>query len=330
VLHNSIEPKGITPIEIRKTPLVMENLMKLNEGNSYFKGISPSALNSYIECRLKFYFRHVAKIREADEVEEELDARVLGNFLHHVMERFYKGIVDRKKSREILPSDFNDFDKRIEDLIDEVFIESYRLDPSKKVKYEGQRLVVREMVKRFSHRIIEMDRMHSPFYMEALEMDGLTLTIPLSNPPFRAVIGGKIDRVDRKENQVRIIDYKTGKDKLSFESVASLFVRDDAGRNKAAFQTLLYAMLYRQSTNGNENLRITPGLINRMNLFDEEFSFGLKLGRDTINDIDPLLPEFEQGLRQVFEELFDPTKPFDQTTEVENCQFCPYGQICYR
>jgi hypothetical protein len=330
VLHNSIEPKGITPIEIRKTPLVMENLLKLNDGNSYFKGISPSALNSYIECRLKFYFRHVAKIREADEVEEELDARVLGNFLHHVMERFYKGIVDRKKSREILPADFNDFDKRIEELIDEVFIESYRLDPAKKVKYEGQRLVVREMVKRFSHRIIEMDRMHSPFYIEALEMDGLTLTIPLSNPPFRAVVGGKIDRVDRKENQVRIIDYKTGKDKLSFESVASLFVRDDAGRNKAAFQTLLYAMLYRQSTNGRENLRITPGLINRMNLFDEEFSFGLKLGRDTINDIDPLLPEFEQGLRQVFEELFDPKKPFDQTTDVDNCQFCPYGQICYR
>jgi hypothetical protein len=92
VLHNPIQPQGITPIVVSKNPQVMETLFKLNEGNIYFKGISPSALNSYIECRLRFYFRHVAKIREPDEVEEELDARVLGNFLHDVMERFYKRI----------------------------------------------------------------------------------------------------------------------------------------------------------------------------------------------------------------------------------------------
>ena len=52
--------------------------MKLNDGNPYFQGISPSALNTYMECRLKFYFRHIARIKEPNEVEEELDARVLG------------------------------------------------------------------------------------------------------------------------------------------------------------------------------------------------------------------------------------------------------------
>ncbi|MDQ2657942.1 MAG: PD-(D/E)XK nuclease family protein, partial [Bacteroidota bacterium] len=89
VLHNPVQPRSITPVSIVKNEEVLHNLIKLNEGNAYFKGISPSALNSYIECRLQFYFRHVAKIREADEVEEELDARVLGNFLHDVMENFY-------------------------------------------------------------------------------------------------------------------------------------------------------------------------------------------------------------------------------------------------
>jgi CRISPR/Cas system-associated exonuclease Cas4 (RecB family) len=334
ILHNSIQPKGIHPITVRKNAQVMEGLMKLNEGNIYFKGISPSALNSYIECRLKFYFRHVAKIREADEVEEELDARVLGNFLHDVMERFYKRIGEKKQSKLIEETDFVNYDGTIDVLIDEVFIEAYRLDPSRKVLYEGQRLVVKEVVKRFAHRIIEMDKAYVPFTIEALEQEGLTFTLDIEHAPHKAVIGGKIDRVDRKGNLLRVIDYKTGKDKLNFESVASLFTRDGK-RNKAAFQTLLYALLYKQNYLSSSSVygpevKLIPGLINRMNLFDEGFSFGLKMGREPVTDVTTLLPEFESRLQQVFEELFDPEQPFDQTEDLLNCKMCPYRQICYR
>jgi hypothetical protein len=334
VLHNPIQPEGINPIVVRKNAQVMESLMKLNEGNIYFKGISPSALNSYIECRLKFYFRHVAKIREADEVEEELDARVLGNFLHDVMERFYKRIGEKKQNKLIEESDFLNYATAIDGLIDEVFIEAYRLDPAKKVVYEGQRLVVREVVKRFAHRIVEMDKAYVPFTMEALEQEGLTFTLDINHAPHKAVVGGKIDRVDRKGDLLRVIDYKTGKDKLNFESVASLFARDGK-RNKAAFQTLLYALLYKQNylppaSPNEQKLKLVPGLINRMNLFDEGFSFGLKVGREQVTDVDILLPEFQERLQQVFEELFDPTQVFDQTDDVLNCKLCPYSQLCYR
>jgi hypothetical protein len=331
VLHTPIAPQGIHPIVIRKNQQVMESLMKLNEGNTYFRGISPSALNSYIECRLKFYFRHVAKIREPDEVEEELDARVLGNFLHDVMERFYKKIGERKQSRQIEISDYDNYEPRIAALIDEVFIEAYRLDPNKKVKYEGQRLVVKEIVKRFAHRIVEMDKAYAPFTIEGLEQEGLTFTVKIDHPPFKAVVGGKIDRVDRKENVLRVIDYKTGKDKLDFESIASLFSRAST-RNKAAFQTLLYALLYKENfiSHSAPALKLVPGLINRMNLFDDSFAFGLKIGREQITDVHHLFPEFEERLKALFDELFDPEKPFDQTSDLGNCTNCPYGQICYR
>ena len=332
ILHNAIQPQGIHPIVIRKDDQVMFNLFKLNEGNSYFRGISPSALNTYIECRLKFYFRHVAKIREPDEVEEELDARVLGNFLHDVMERFYKSIAERKGSKQIEEADFQNYEVILDSLIDEVFIEAYRLDPGKKVLYEGQRLVVKEIVKRFAHRIVEMDKGYTPFTMEALEQQGLTYTLSIDHAPHTAVVGGKIDRVDRKGDLLRVIDYKTGKDVLHFESVASLFSRD-ARRNKAAFQTLLYALLYKQNflvRPETSQVKLVPGLINRMNLFDEGFSFGLKVGKEQITDVEILLPEFEVRLKQLFEELFNPEHTFDQTTDIDNCKYCPYGQICYR
>lgn len=332
ILDNPVQPGGINAIVVEKDKQVMEDLIRLNEGNAYFRGISPSALNTYIECRLKFYFRHVAKIKEAQEVEEELDARVLGNFLHEVMEQFYKSIDAEKGNRTIEFSDFKNYENRIEKLIDAVFIKAYKLNPDKPVSYEGQRLVVKEMVKRFAHRIVEIDRSYAPFVIEGLEQEGVMYTVNIDKPPFKVVIGGKIDRVDRKNNVLRVIDYKTGKDKLSFETIASLFTRDE-GRNKAAFQTILYALLYKRNFlhNGEgASWKVVPGLINRMNLFDEEFSFGLKMGKEPLTDADGLLAEFETSLRTLLNEMFEPSIPFDQTRDLTNCKMCPYGPICYR
>lgn len=328
ILHNPIQPLPINPITIEKNKEILESLSLLNEGNVYFKGISPSALNSYIECRLKFYFRYIARIKEPNEVEEDIDARVMGNFLHDVMELFYKRIREKKKSKTIETGDFDQVEKVIDQLIEEVFILQYHLEPGKKVEFEGQRLVVREVVKRFAMRIIDLDKSYAPFTMEAIEQGGMLYRMKINQSPGWAVIGGKIDRVDSKDNLFRIIDYKTGKDKLDFESIPALFARDDK-RNKAAFQTLLYALLYKTNLT-SANAKMIPGLINRMSLFEDTFQFGFTMNRQPITDVTPLLPEFEEHLRTLMEEIFNPEEKFDQTPIVESCRYCPYQNICYR
>jgi ATP-dependent exoDNAse (exonuclease V) beta subunit len=126
-----------------------------------------------------------------------------------------------------------------------------------------------------------MDRAYAPFVMEALEQEGLSYAIRLDNSKDPVILSGKIDRVDRKDDVIRVIDYKTGKDRLDFESVPSLFSREDK-RNKAAFQTMLYALLYK-ANHKSIGLRIIPGLINRMNLFDQNFQFGLKVGKEYVD-----------------------------------------------
>lgn len=334
ILHNPILPQAITPVSIPKNDEVMKNLVKLNEGNSYFKGISPSALNSYIECRLQFYFRYVARIREPNEVEEELDARVLGTFLHELMEKFYKNLAASKGNKLIEKKDFLHVSATLDLLIDQVFIKAYKLDAERPVEYAGQRLVVKEIVKRFATQIIKMDEAYAPFTMEALEQEGLIYPIAIDKLPYEVILGGKIDRVDSKGNLLRIIDYKTGKDELDFEDIESLFDREGR-RNKAAFQTLLYALMYvnsraNQGEGHQHRRRIVPGLINRMNVFDESFQFGLKVGRQHVDDVSEMFPEFEQRLKSLFEELYDPDQPFDQTTNTENCKYCSYSHLCYR
>jgi len=328
VLHNPIQPLPIKPITIEKNEAIVELLSLLNEGNVYFKGISPSALNSYIECRLKFYFRYIARMKEPNEVEEDIDARVMGNFLHDVMELFYKRIREKKKNKTIETVDFDQSEKAIDQLIEEVFILQYHLEPGKKVEFEGQRLVVREVVKRFAMRIVELDKDHAPFTMEAIEQGGMLYRMKINQSPGYAVIGGKIDRVDSKNNIFRIIDYKTGRDKLDFESISSLFAREDK-RNKAAFQTMLYALLYKSNLT-NSDAKMVPGLINRMSLFEDTFQFGFTMNRQPITDVSPLLPEFEEHLRVLMEEIFNPAEKFDQTQVVETCRYCPYKNICYR
>lgn len=331
IVDNPIHPSGITPLEIKKTDEVMSALFKLNEGNSYFRGISPSALNSYIECRLQFYFKHVAKVREADEVEEELDARVLGNFLHDVMENFYRRLEKLKGTNQVEKNDFKEADKVIDGLIDDVFRRTYKLDPSRPVVYGGQRLVVREIVKRFAQKIIRMDEDYAPFRIEALEKDGLLYPLTIDREPFQVMLGGKIDRVDSKGDVLRIIDYKTGKDELNFQDIDSLFTRQKF-RNKAAFQTLLYALMYVHAIpkSGEGPQRIVPGLINRVNVFDDDFEFGLTIDRKHVSDAAVMFPRFREKLKELFEELYDREQPFDQTSNLEACRLCSYRRICYR
>jgi hypothetical protein len=246
-----------------------------------------------------------------------------------VMETFYKKLYERKKNKSVEAGDFENVEVVIDQLIDEAFIKTYRLEPGKKVDYEGQRLVVKEVVKRIARRILDIDKEYTPFVMEAVEQEGLLYNVKISHAPGYAVVGGKIDRVDRKGNEVRVIDYKTGKDKLDFESVASLFARDEK-RNKAAFQTLVYALLYKTTTSLSEGTNLVPGLMSRANIFEDTFEFGLKMDKQLVTNVDKILPEFEIELKNLLEDIYNPDGVFDQTTVTETCKFCPYQNICYR
>jgi CRISPR/Cas system-associated exonuclease Cas4 (RecB family) len=332
ILHNPMRPALAAPIIVTKDERVFRALAKFQTSTPDRKYLSPTTLNDYIECRLKFYFRHVAGIREAKEVEDDLDARILGNFLHKVMELFYVSVLKRKGTRIIEANDLTGYEHAIDELIDQVFKDTYRLDPAKPVIYEGQRLVVKEVVKRFIEEIMRKDKAYAPFEMVALESRDLTYTIRpavAGNPEVQ--LGGSIDRADRKGDLIRVIDYKTGKDTTDIKGKVSDLVNRDADRNKAAFQTMLYALLfYKNARPQDQNVKLVPGLMNRVNLFEENFTFGLKIGRDYVQNAIPLLPEFEENLTRLVAELYDPAVPFDQTSDTNVCKWCPYQEICCR
>jgi hypothetical protein len=327
ILSNPIQIAEVKPIEVAKTPEVIAAFVKYTDPQG--KGISPSALNDYIECRLRYYLKYIARMEEAKEVEEDVDARIFGNFLHNVMDWFYHELIDRKKSRDITPEDLHpaNVDELLEPLIDRAFRQQYDPESTESIEYRGQRVVVRAIVRQFAQRILALDRDHAPFTIELIEEKKFNapLVIPgLSQP---VIISGRIDRIDSKDGLVRVIDYKTGKDELSMDSIASLFTREGK-RNKAAFQTILYSWLYHQ--NETNSGPIVPMLMNRKNLFKEEGLKPFSMARQGISDIRPYLPEFEKRLKTLLEELYNPDMLFTQTSETSNCKFCLYKNMCRR
>jgi hypothetical protein len=109
--------------------------------------------------------------------------------------------------------------------------------------------------------------------------------------------------------------------------VEELFDRE-VDHPKAAFQTLLYAWMYKNAT-GEAGL-IQPGLMNMRNLFSEDFRFGLVMKNQRLEEVNALLPEFEARLRELMEEVFNPEVPFDQTYNLKNCLYCDFARICHR
>ena len=146
-------------------------------------------------------------------------------------------------------------------------------------------------------------------------------------------IGGKIDRIDRLENSYRVLDYKTGKGKMFLNSLDELFDQENNTRNRAAFQTFLYAKLFGTRDNP-ENIPVTPGVYLIRDIFGQGFRYHFSLGSAKSNtaiwDYSSIDQEFTDQLISLLNSLFDPGTSFVQTKEEGTCRNCIYRGICHR
>jgi hypothetical protein len=342
VLSNPVALSEIASLTIEKNTSIRKILEKyfVVSGKSQSR-LTPSALNTYLDCRMRFYFKYVAGLYESDVVQEEVDPMVFGNLLHRTMELVYKRFIGAKQTSLIHQQDFPVIQKGLDEAIEQAFVEHYGRPSSKKFEFEGRNIIVREIIKKFSSKILESDKAYAPFEIKGLELDGkdgfrLELPVNYNGQTQHVGLKGIIDRIDLKNEQIRVIDYKTGKDRKEIESIASLFDRDNKNRNKAAMQTMFYGLLYREKF-PDQPYRIMPGLYNSKELFADNFDIRLKLkipdkkgAYEVIEDFSPYRDEFIAGLKGLLEEIFDPAVPFDQTGEVRKCGYCPYIGICNR
>lgn len=331
-------PVGVqatAPITIQKTDAVVREMEKFLVGatGQSEKAFSPSVLNAYLDCRLKFYLQQIAGLQEKEEISEEVDASVFGNIAHYSMEFLYGGFMERKKRDTLEERDFLDLKKNwVFPAVEKGIRKFYRLEENADTKLSGQLAIVRDVMQKYLERILELDEMDAPFRI--LSMEKKYQAFVALEDGRNVALKGFIDRVDLKGETVRLIDYKSGKDEKNFASIESLFDLDLEKRNKAAFQTMFYGLLYQSMHPGNA-LPLKPALFNFRQIFEDDFNpyLQIKSARNPAEEVEDYrnyAEEYEALLGATLEEMFDPTVSFTQTNIVKKCEYCAYRGICGR
>lgn len=238
-----VASSAVPPISVQKTAEVEKLLSDFLSGGP--RALSASAINTYLDCPLKFYFSVLEQIQEEDEITETVERDVFGSILHKVMEDLYvpfKGKLVTADLLKLLRKDQPLLTGTIARAFAELFFKSPVVRP-----LEGENFLTGEMIRKYAEKILEQDARFTPFHYIESEKK-VRATITLSDK--RVVqLKGFIDRVDSLDRVLRIVDYKTGSGKLEFESVEGLFDKEAKDRPKAVMQVFLYAWMYQQLLN---------------------------------------------------------------------------------
>ena len=321
-----VASSAVPPIFVQKTTEVEKLLSDFLSGGT--RALSASAINTYLDCPLKFYFSVLEQIQKEDEITETVERDVFGSILHKVMEDLYapfKGKLVTADLLKLLRKDQPLLTGTIARAFAELFFKSPVVRP-----LEGENFLTGEMIRKYAEKILEQDACFTPFHYIKSEKK-VRATITLSD---RRVVQlkGFIDRVDSLDRVLRIVDYKTGSGKLDFESVEGLFDKEAKDRPKAVMQVFLYAWMYQQLPEYT-GMPIQPAIYYLRTLFQRSFNpvVEQKKGRgkaDKVNSFQEFVADFEGKLRQCLDEIFNLDIPFTQTETGKACAYCSFRGLC--
>ena len=209
-------PQGTSPITVEKTPDVMRRMQSLFDVRANPKAkFSPSALNYYLDCPLKFYYRYVAGLSAPDEVSAEIDSATFGSIFHYAAEHIYKDLTTHGKviNKEALETLLRN-EVKLQDYVDTAFKKLFfNVPQNEKPEYNGVQLINSAVIARYLKQLLQNDLRYAPFTFIASEME-VDEPIDIQTPKgvIKSRIGGIIDRMDSKDGTLRIVDYKTGGD----------------------------------------------------------------------------------------------------------------------
>lgn len=324
-------------LEIQKT----DDILAFIEKEITEKGIYPSHLNQYLDCSLKYYFSRIAGIAEEETVEEKIGVDTFGNWIHKTFENIDSefvangGVVEKEDLETVL--------KNIQSYLKQAFKETNQGLRAE----EGMNYVLYQVGETIVKKFLRYQLENELFPLELLDVEKTLKVQFAANVNDRILpvkIAGRIDRMDRANgNQVRVIDYKTGKVeakdlKINIEDLSENLLTD---KDKDKFRQLwLYKyMVLKQMTSKNgltingvklketEN-EVSSGIYSFRNI--EAGLLQQKMEFQEGETIQDFIFESEKYLQAFVGDLLNPESPFEKRKDVENCVYCDYRRICGR
>ena len=308
------------------------------------RGLSPSALNEYLGCSLKFYFSRLAKFQENDEVEEALGADGFGTVVHDALEQLLKPFELEK--RDLTAADLPEI------------IQKVPAEVTRQLRQEGEERQARpddglnhvlgQVATRLIRKYLESLPGQSgllPLRIAAQET-AMAATVFVDLPgrttklPVRVL--GRADRIDAlPDGRRRVVDYKTGlverrelnlrgtvKPLNAPDTVERLLSESSSGADKVR-----QLWLYRFMLESDELNPAPPGseaAIMSLRKIDEGLlSAPLDFITEGTDEPDFLKASAELVAR-LARRMLDPAEPIRKTDDLAKCEYCPYRGICAR
>lgn len=295
-LQQEVRVPDKKPQTIVKSEGIMTRLREIAR-----KGFSPSALTAYIRNPIDFYQQRILGIREVEEVEETVAYNTLGTIVHESLEILYKPYIGENLTIEKLTACLPKVPKTVTAMFDKHFLLGDYTT--------GKNLIVYEVAVRYVENLIQWDlknlRQGNTIQLIALEKEielpisGLTLDFPVQ-------LKGTVDRIDRINGNLRIIDYKTGRVEARKLALNDWDILLEDYEYSKAFQVLMYAYMQYQLDPYNTAM---AGIVSFKSMKSGFMNFTDKSTKKEMVDAN-ILHHFESYLFRLIQEICDPDMAF--------------------
>ena len=333
------QPSPLMPKAIEKDETALSKLEEMSR-------LSPSAINTYIRCKLAFYYQYIAHIKEPDSDPETIDNRMFGNIFHRAAYLIYKDITDHSPVIEKAHIQaYLSNRKLLASVVDRAFEEEECKTNN------GLQIINREVIIEYVTKLLKIDQQLCPFSILAMEEEAkvytqLSFTIPLggalvSSAPtkqYNLTIGGIIDRLDvvtdkqTGKRRIRVVDYKTGnKPSSAIKSIEEVFdPKNIASKHSNYFlQAILYSLIVSRSKEWNAaNDPVSPALLFIKQAATNDYDPTLCIDKHPISDVTVYEEEFLTKLKETVADMYSPDAAFTPTDDRKKCELCPYRMLC--
>lgn len=345
---DSISATGSGPIVVPQTDETRRKLREhfattLPDGSKKEKVslLSPTALNEFLTCRLKFYLHYVEGIKWNNEDTEDVTVGQFGTIFHRSIELAYKRLTANGKSiRRCDAEHLLDNELELRKLVDEAFRDTYfKVGTDEEVVYDGIHIINREAILIYLKRLLAIDAAHAPFeYVAGEQYVGEDIEVKNANPKdagpsFHVRMGGIVDRMDSKDSITRIIDYKTGGNEDSVKQVADLFDSNGKSRKGKVFQAFYYAWLLtrQQDRRGQQPTPLSPALLYTRRTVSTDYNPCIRLDKEPIRDFrQEVYTEFDEAMQTLLQDIFFSDTPYTQVPDEQKCKYCEFCPVCNR
>ena len=270
---------------------------------------SASSLDTYFSCPLKFYYQYVLLPRKEDGLAEDLEGKDVGNLVHDILATYFSDKDTAWQKEKFI------------NIVEEKFTNSFGSN------IKGEALIIKHQITKRLEEFIKQYENLAGTEVQILELEKeLSLKASISDIGLIS-FKGRIDRIEKRQSELFIIDYKTSSLSEKYKVKWDKFIFEDRENWSKAFKTIqlfFYLFMLKNSPEYDSlTLNASIILLGEKDLTKAEIKlFKEEAQRENLNYIDAIIGTLITEILK--NEQFEPTK------DLKECKNCDYKDVCWR